>query len=143
MYHSLHVYVEHAYLPCLLDALYGFHTKRVTVVGYNNGERNKYDNETCILPGAIHVVGEHGVLEEFAAVDGRLHLFFGDEMVMLTVHLETPGRSGGVRHGESELVRILVEQFAQKRGFAGTGRAAHQQQSGILADHIRSDRRKT
>lgn len=77
------------------------------------------------------------MLEELAAIDGRLHLFSGDKVIVLSIHFEAPGRSGGVRHGEAKLVRILVEQFTQQGGLAGTGRSANQQQSGVLSDHVR------
>lgn len=55
----------------------------------------EYINNTTI-PCAIHIVGEHGMFEEFPTIDGLLHLFFGDEMVMLAMNLKTSWRPGGV-----------------------------------------------
>lgn len=103
----------------------------------------RYTNRNDIIPGAIYVVREHCMLEEFSAIDSRLHLFFGDEMVMLAVYFETPGRTGGVRHWKTKLVRKLIEQFPQYRRLARTRRPAHHQQPTVLSHHFRCVRCNT
>jgi len=87
-------------------------------------------------PGAIHVIGEYGVLEEVSAIDGRLHLLHGGEVIVLAVYLETPGRSGGVRHREAKLAGRRVEQRAQQCRLAGARRPADHQQPRVLSHHF-------
>jgi len=77
------------------------------------------------------------VFEEFSSIDGRLHLVLCGEVVVLAIHFETPRRSGGVRHRETKLVGIFVEQLAQQRRLAGARRSADHQQPRVLSHHFR------
>jgi len=67
------------------------------------------------------------MLKEISTINRRLHLLLGGEMIVLAIHLETPGRSGSVRYREAKLVGVLVEKLAQQRRLTGARRATDHQ----------------
>ena len=81
----------------------------------------------CVLQGldllfsrAVIVRVDLEVLDELFSCDHLLEFLLGHEVVVFSVNFTLAGRTGRIRHGKAEFVRVLFGQLLDQGAFAGT-----------------------